>query len=96
MAETPRALSSQQLWQPFAASWPGSRRHGGTGLIVRCQNGNGSSGNGYSSSSNGYSSSGNAASIGMFANDNGKQKTRPNSEKPTGVGSDNGSSWKAP
>lgn len=60
---------------------------------MRCQGSNGErasavGGNGSGSSGASYALS--------SSNGVGARKSRPNSEKPTGVGSDTGSGWKAP
>jgi hypothetical protein len=61
----------------------GAARRRGSPQVARCQGNNGSFGEG--NGSNGSAAAG---------SDSGR--TRPNAEKPTGVGSDNGDGWVAP
>jgi hypothetical protein len=94
MAATPAALSpQQQLRAPSAGTPVGSRRRGGGGLAVRCQGSNGQTAS--ATDGNGSGSSGASYAL-STSNGTGARKSRPNSEKPTGVGSDTGSGWKAP
>jgi hypothetical protein len=85
--------SRQQLQHQPVGGLGGSRRISSSGLTVRCQGSNGASAS--ATDGNGSGSSGAAYAL-STSNGTGAKRSRPNSEKPTGVGSDTGSGWKAP
>lgn len=95
MAAALAVFPQRQSRRPSASS----RQRRSSLLTTRCQGDNGNNGSS-SNGSNGSSGGGgfDLNSIDLFAGNgaSGSQKTRPNSEKPTGVGSDTGSPWKAP